>query len=127
MSTEFSEQEGIRRESLNEIIKAGINPYPAELYEINVSSEEILKNFPNDKTLYQDISIAGRLMQRRIMGAASFCELQDSSGKIQLYIKRDDICPTEDKTLYNTIFKKHLDIGDIIGIKGYVFSHKWGK
>ncbi len=127
MSTELSEQEGIRRESLNEIIKAGINPYPADLYEINVNSEEILKNYPNDNTLYKDISIAGRLMQRRIMGAASFCELQDSCGKIQLYIKRDDICPTEDKTLYNTIFKKHLDIGDIIGIKGFVFVTQMGE
>jgi lysyl-tRNA synthetase, class II len=127
MSTELSEQEGIRRESLNEIIKAGINPYPADLYEINTGSEEILKNFPNDNTLYQDISIAGRIMQRRIMGAASFCEIQDSAGRIQLYVKRDDICPSEDKTLYNTIFKKHLDIGDIIGVKGFVFITQMGE
>ena len=127
MSTELSEQEVIRRESLNEIIKLGINPYPAEIFEITANAEDILKKFPTDNSLFQDISFAGRIMQRRIMGAASFCELQDSTGRIQLYIKRDDISPTEDKTLYNTLFKKLLDLGDIIGVKGYVFVTQMGE
>ena len=127
MSTELSEQEQIRRDSLNEIINSGINPYPADLYEINAAAADILKNFPTDNSLYQDVQIAGRIMQRRIMGAASFCEIQDSTGRIQLYIKRDDICPGEDKNLYNNIFKKHLDLGDIIGVKGYVFITQMGE
>ena len=98
-----------------------------ELYEKNVTAEEIHKNFPKDNSLYQDVSIAGRIMSRRIMGAASFTEIQDATGKMQLYFKRDEICPDEDKTLYNTVFKKLLDIGDIIGIKGYVFITKMGE
>jgi lysyl-tRNA synthetase, class II len=127
MSTELSEQEQIRRDSLNEIMNSGLNPYPADLYEINATATEIIKNFPGDNTLYQEVQIAGRIMQRRIMGAASFCEIQDSTGRIQLYIKRDDICPGEDKNLYNNIFKKHLDLGDIIGVKGYVFITQMGE
>ena len=124
---ELTEQEQIRRNSLNELKKLGINPYPAALYEVNAKSNEILEQFPNDNTLYQDISIAGRIMSRRIMGAASFVELQDSYGRIQLYIKRDEICPGEDKTMYNTVFKRLLDIGDIIGVKGYVFVTQMGE
>ena len=124
---ELTEQEQIRRNSLNELKKLGINPYPAELYEVNATSSDILEKFPNDNTLYQDISIAGRIMSRRIMGAASFVELQDAHGRIQLYIKRDEICPEEDKTLYNVVFKRLLDIGDIIGVKGHVFVTQMGE
>ena len=124
---ELSEQEQIRRNSLNELKKLGINPYPAALYEVNAKSNEILEKYPQDNTLFQDISIAGRIMSRRIMGAASFVELQDSYGRIQLYIKRDEICPGEDKTMYNTVFKRLLDIGDIIGVTGYVFVTQMGE
>ena len=124
---ELSEQEQIRRNSLNELRNLGINPYPAALYEVNAKSSEILEKFPSDNTLYQNVSIAGRIMSRRIMGAASFVELQDSYGRIQLYIKRDEICPDDDKTLYNTVFKRLLDIGDIIGVTGYVFVTQMGE
>ena len=124
---ELSEQEQIRRNSLAELKKLGINPYPAALYEVNCKSSEILVQFPKDNTLFQNVSIAGRIMSRRIMGAASFVELQDSFGRIQLYIKRDEICPDEDKTLYNTVFKRLLDIGDIIGVTGYVFVTQMGE
>ena len=127
MRNEFTEQEIIRRTSLDELIKLGINPYPPECFDSNVRSIDIRKNFPGDNTLYQDVSIAGRIMTRRIMGAASFVEIQDSTGRIQLYMKRDDLCPGEDKTLYNTVFKKLLDIGDIIGVTGYVFNTQMGE
>ena len=123
----LSEQEIIRRQSLEELRKLGIEPYPAEKFEVNVTAKEILENFPKDESLYQEISIAGRIMQRRIMGAASFTEIQDSTGRIQLYFKRDEICPGEDKTMYNIVFKRLLDIGDIIGVKGYVFTTKMGE
>ncbi|MDO9512803.1 MAG: lysine--tRNA ligase [Bacteroidales bacterium] len=124
---QLSEQELIRRETLTELKKLGIEPYPAEEYEVNVKTSDIHQHFPEDKTLYQDISIAGRIMGRRIMGAAAFIELQDSVGRIQLYFKRDDICPGEDKTMYNTVFKRFLDIGDIIGVKGFVFITQMGE
>lgn len=124
---ELSEQEQIRRNSLNELKKLGINPYPAALYEVNATSSDILEKFPNDNSLFQEVSIAGRIMSRRIMGAASFVELQDSCGRIQLYVKRDEICPEEDKTLYNTVFKRLLDIGDIIGVTGFVFVTQMGE
>jgi len=124
---ELSEQEIIRRQSLDELKKLGIDPYPADIYEVNVTAEEIHKNFPADNSLYQDVCLAGRIMQRRIMGAASFTEIQDATGRIQLYFKRDEICPGEDKTMYNIVFKRHLDIGDIIGIKGYVFITQMGE
>jgi len=127
MYQELSEQEAIRRESLKELEKLGINAYPAEAFEVNVTTTEILQNFPADQSLYQQVSIAGRIMTRRIMGAASFVDLQDSGGRIQLYIKRDEICPGEDKTLYNTVFKRLLDIGDIIGVTGYVFITQMGE
>ena len=124
---ELSEQEQIRRNSLNELKKLGINPYPAALYEVNVRSNDILEQFTPDCDKFQNISIAGRIMSRRIMGAASFVELQDPHGRIQLYIKRDEICPGEDKTLYNTVFKRLLDIGDIIGVTGFVFVTQMGE
>ena len=124
---ELNDQEIVRRQSLEELQKLGINPYPAESYEITATTKEIHENFPADNTLFQDVSIAGRIMQRRIMGAASFTEIQDATGRIQLYFKRDDICPGEDKSMYNNIFKRLLDIGDIIGVKGYVFTTQMGE
>ncbi len=127
MSMELSEQEQIRRKSLEELYKLGINPYPAELFEVNVSTTEIIGNYPANTHKYQDVCLAGRMMSRRIMGAASFVELQDLNGRIQLYFKRDDICPDEDKTLYNTVFKHLLDIGDIIGVRGFVFVTQMGE
>ena len=127
MSTVLSEQEIVRRKSLKELIDLGIDPYPAARYEVSVTAKEIHENFPKDSSLYQEISFAGRIMSRRIMGAASFVELQDSTGKIQVYVKRDEICEGEDKTMYNTVFKRLLDIGDIIGVKGYVFTTKMGE
>ncbi|WP_423148012.1 lysine--tRNA ligase [Rubrolithibacter danxiaensis] len=127
MSIGLSEQEILRREALQELRKLGIDPYPAEAFDINVNAKDIKENYERDKTNYKNISFAGRIMSRRIMGSASFVELQDSTGRIQAYIKRDDICPGEDKTLYNTVFKKLLDIGDFIGIRGYVFTTQTGE
>jgi lysyl-tRNA synthetase class 2 len=127
MSTNLSEQEIQRRESLQELRNLGINPYPAEAFDVDTYAADIATNYERDKTSYKNISIAGRIMTRRIMGNASFAELQDTTGRIQLYLKRDDICPDEDKTLYNIVFKKLLDIGDFIGVKGYVFTTQTGE
>ncbi len=124
---ELSEQEQIRRNSLAEIIKLGIDPYPAAKYEISAYSTEITENYSEEKNNFQEVSIAGRIMSRRIMGKAAFAEIQDAKGKIQIYFNRDIICPGEDKTLYNTVFKKLLDRGDIIGIKGEAFITKTGE
>jgi lysyl-tRNA synthetase class 2 len=124
---ELTEQEIVRRNSLKELYQLGINPFPPEAFDVNVNTKEIHRNFPNDNSLYQKVSIAGRIMGRRIMGAAAFAEIQDEKGRIQLYFKRDEICPTEDKTMYNTVFKKLLDIGDIIGVEGYVFITQMGE
>jgi lysyl-tRNA synthetase class 2 len=124
---QLSEQEIIRRQAKEELEKLGINPYPAELFEVNVSAQEILENYTRHKSDYRSISIAGRIMSRRIMGSASFAELQDETGRIQIYVRRDDICPGEDKTLYNTVFKKLVDIGDIVGVKGYCFTTQTGE
>ena len=126
MTIELSEQEIIRRKKLEDFIQLGINPYPADLYEVNATSVEILENYPKDNTLFQEVSFAGRIMSQRIMGAVSFYVLQDAVGRIQIYAKRDEICPDEDKTLYNSVFKK-LDIGDIIGVKGFVFVTQMGE
>ena len=125
MSTDCSEQEIVRRESLQKLIDLGIDCYPAELFNINNSSKNILENYKEGETL--DVTIAGRIMTRRIMGKASFVELQDSEGKIQLYLNRDEICPEEDKTMYNQVFKKLLDIGDIIGVSGNIFITQVGE
>ncbi len=125
--SELSEQEILRRNALQELRNLGVEPYPAELFEVNTTAKEIHEKYPDNQDQFQDISIAGRIMQRRIMGAAAFTEIQDATGKIQLYFKRDDICPGEDKTMYNTVFKKLLDIGDIIGVKGFVFITKMGE
>lgn len=122
---ELSEQEVFRRQSLEELRKLGIDPYPAALYEVNSYSTDIKEEFNEDEKRY--VSIAGRIMGRRIMGKASFVELQDSKGRIQIYVTRDDLCPDEDKEFYNTVFKKHLDIGDFIGIRGFVFRTKMGE
>ena len=124
---ELSEQEIIRRGSLEQLRNMGINPYPAEEYPVNAYSEEIRVNF-KDEDEKRNVVIAGRIMSRRIMGKASFVELQDSAGRIQVYVTRDGICPSEDNTdLYNVVFKKLLDIGDFIGIKGFVFRTQMGE
>ena len=123
----LSEQEEQRRKSREEIIDLGIDPYPSETFDINTNSQEIKDDFDEKKKNFQDVSISGRIMSRRVMGSASFAEIQDSKGKIQIYIRRDDICEGDDKTLYNTIFKKKLDLGDIIGITGYVFKTQMGE
>jgi lysyl-tRNA synthetase, class II len=127
MALKLSEQERFRRDALKELLDLGIDPYPAEKFDVNVTAKEILKRFPEDNSLFQDVSIAGRIMGRRIMGSASFAELQDSTERIQLYFNRDEICPGEDKTFYNTVFKRLLDIGDIIGVRGNVFITKMGE
>ncbi|HHT33942.1 MAG TPA: lysine--tRNA ligase, partial [Bacteroidales bacterium] len=123
---ELSEQEIIRRQSLEELRKLGVEPYPAALYEVNAWSADIKESF-RDEAERRQVSIAGRIMGRRIMGKASFVELMDKQGRIQVYITRDDICPGEDKELYNTVFKKLTDIGDFIGITGYIFRTKTGE
>ena len=131
----LSEQEIIRREKLAELAKMGIEAYPAALYPVNTSSVFIKENYkvepsgynPELEKLFAEVCIAGRIMSVRDMGKANFAVLQDGAGKIQFYIKQDDICPAEDKTLYQTVWKKLIDIGDIIGIKGYVFTTKTGE
>ena len=123
----LSEQELERRKDREELYALGINPYPAESFPINVTAEDIHRNYENNKTDYKDISIAGRLMSRRIMGSASFGEIQDSTGRLQFYVRRDDICSGEDSTLYNTVFKKLLGIGDFVGLKGYIFTTQTGE
>ena len=124
---ELSEQEVIRRESLAKLRELGINPYPAALYPVNTSAKEIEAGYDPEKGNFQEVCLGGRIMSRRIMGAASFGELQDASGRIQIYVKRDEICPGEDKTMYNTVWKKLLDIGDIIGVKGFAFITQTGQ
>ncbi len=128
MSTaELSEQEIIRRNSLTDLRNMGIEPYPQAGYEVNTTSHEIREVFDPEKGNFQNVSMAGRIMSRRIMGKASFAELMDEKGRVQLYFNRDEICPGEDKTLYNEVFKKHLDIGDFIGVKGYAFVTQTGE
>ena len=124
---ELSEQEMLRRESLAKLRELGIEPYPAAEYPVNASTAEITAGYDPEKNNFQEVCIAGRVMSRRIMGAASFGELQDESGRIQIYVKRDEICPGEDKTMYNTVWKKLLDIGDIVGIKGFAFITQTGQ
>ncbi len=119
----LSEQEIIRREKLEEIRKLGINPYPAEQFIVNFYATDLDKKYEEGKK----VSLAGRLMSRRIQGSASFAELQDSTGRIQIYFNRDEICKGDDKSQYNEVYKKLLDIGDIIGIKGKLFTTKVGQ
>ena len=123
---DLSEQEIIRRNSLNELRKMGIEPYPAAEYKVNAYTEEMKASF-NDDAEPRQVSIAGRIMGRRIMGKASFMELQDSKGRIQVYINRDELCPDENKDLYNVVFKKLLDIGDFVGVEGFVFRTQTGE
>ncbi|TNE80383.1 MAG: lysine--tRNA ligase [Bacteroidetes bacterium] len=127
MHHELSEQEIQRREKLEKLRALGIDPYPAEAFDVNVNAAEIKANYENNKLDYKNVSIAGRVMSFRIMGKASFAELKDHTGKIQIYVNRDEICPDEDKTLYNDVWKKLLDRGDFIGIKGYVFTTQVGE
>ena len=123
---ELSEQEIVRRNSLNQLRELGIDPYPAAEYVVNAWSDEIKSSF-NDEAEPRQVSVAGRIMSRRIMGKASFMELKDSKGRIQVYISRDDLCPEENKDLYNVVFKKLLDIGDFVGIEGFVFRTQTGE
>lgn len=124
---ELSEQEQIRRNSLSEMLQLGINPFPAEEYPVSHFSKEIKDQFNPEINNLQQVCLAGRIMSRRIMGNASFMEIKDKQGRIQVYLRRDDIAPGEDKALYNTVFKKLLDIGDIIGVKGFVFQTQTGE
>lgn len=123
---DLSEQEIIRRNSLNELRNMGIEPYPAAEYKVNAYTDEMKSSFSDDAEPRQ-VSIAGRIMGRRIMGKASFMELQDSKGRIQVYINRDELCPDENKDLYNVVFKKLLDIGDFVGVEGFVFRTQTGE
>tara|TARA_B100000965_G_scaffold402181_1_gene427553 strand:+ start:416 stop:1933 length:1518 start_codon:yes stop_codon:yes gene_type:complete len=125
MKRELSEQEIIRRDSLKKLKELGLNPYPAAKFEVSITSNQIQEKYKQDSNL--EVVMAGRLMSRRIMGKASFGEIQDSKGRVQIYLNRDEICTGEDKTIYNTVFKKLLDIGDFIGIKGNVFTTKVGE
>ena len=127
MTQDLNEQELGRRASLARLRELGIEPYPAAMYPVNASSKSIREEYSAEKGNLQDVCIAGRIMSRRIMGAASFFELQDAEGRIQIYVNRDELCPGEDKTMYNTVFKKLLDIGDIVGIKGFAFVTQTGQ
>jgi lysyl-tRNA synthetase class 2 len=120
---ELSEQEILRRESLQKLRDLGIDPYPAALYPVDAFAADIKQNFEDGK----QVCLAGRMLSQRIMGKASFAEIQDASGRIQVYFNRDELCPGEDKTLYNEVFKKLLDLGDFIGIKGHVFKTQVGE
>ncbi|MDP2335754.1 MAG: lysine--tRNA ligase [Bacteroidota bacterium] len=125
--SDLSEQELVRRNSLQKMIELGIDPYPAAQFPVNVLTSEILGKYNPELKNYQEVVLAGRIMSRRIMGKASFAEIQDASGRIQLYLNRDEICPEEDKTMYNEVFKKLLDIGDVVGVKGFAFITQVGE
>lgn len=127
MNLDLSEQEQFRRQSLHELRNMGIEPYPAAMYQTNAFSEDIKENFSDDETAKRQVQIAGRIMSRRIMGKASFMELQDSKGRVQVYVSRDDINTNEQPEMYNKVFKKLLDIGDFVGIKGFVFRTQMGE
>ena len=127
MIEHLSEQEQLRRKSLAALREAGINPYPAERFDVSASAADVVAGFDAEPEKFQAVTIAGRMMSRRIMGSASFFELQDHTGRIQVYIRRDDICPEGDPTLYNTVFKKLLDIGDFIGVEGFAFRTNTGE
>ncbi|MSP57724.1 MAG: lysine--tRNA ligase [Flavobacteriaceae bacterium] len=129
MENSLNEQQILRRQSLEEIKAMGIDPYPAALYPVNCMAGDIRSDYTNtsEDKRWKDVVLAGRLMTRRIMGKAAFANLQDASGRIQIYVNRDEICPEENKELYNTVFKKLLDIGDIIGVKGHVFITQTGE
>ena len=125
----LSEQEIIRREKLKELAQLGIEAYPAALYPVNSSAGQIREHYKGEenKSDFADICIAGRIMSIRDMGKACFAQIQDGTGKMQIYVRQEDLCPGEDKTLYQTVWKKLMDIGDIIGVKGFVFTTKTGE
>ncbi len=127
MIEQLSEQEQLRRQSLAALRELGIDPYPAQKFDVTATATDIAEHFDAEPERYADVAIAGRIMSRRIMGSASFFELQDHTGRIQVYIRRDDVCPEGDPTLYNTVFKKLLDIGDFIGVEGFVFRTNTGE
>src|SRR5690606_1581470 len=127
MSIRLSEQEQQRRRNLKALIDLGIDDFPAQEYPVNTTAKDIHDRLDGEKDHFQNVCSAGRIMSRRATGSASFLELQDATGRIQAYVKRDDLCPGEDKTLYNTVFKKLLDIGDIVGITGFVFTTQTGE
>ncbi|MBO72314.1 MAG: lysine--tRNA ligase [Flavobacteriales bacterium] len=127
MAQNLSEQELQRREKLDRLRALGVEPYPAAEFKVDCSAEDILKNYESNKTLYKAVSFAGRIMRRRMQGKAAFVEMQDVSARIQVYFNRDEICPGDDKTMYNEVFKKLIDTGDIIGVKGYVFTTQVGE
>ena len=127
MAQSLSEQEIQRREKLDRLRQLGVDPYPAAEFKVDCSAEDILTNYESNKTLYKTVSFAGRVMRRRLQGKAAFVEMQDESAKIQVYFNRDEICPGDDKTLYNEVFKKLIDTGDILGVKGYVFTTQVGE
>ena len=124
---ELSEQEIVRRRSMEALRERGIDPFPAAEYEVTGHTVEIKENFNDDLQPPREVRVAGRIMSRRIMGKASFMELQDADGRIQVYVSRDDICPGDDKEFYNVVFKKLLDIGDFIGVEGFVFRTQMGE
>jgi lysyl-tRNA synthetase class 2 len=124
---ELNEQQLVRRQKMNQLKEMGIDPFPPELYPVNAYAAQIKEGFPSHPDNFKHVVLAGRLMSQRIMGKAAFANLQDSTGRIQIYVNRDEICPGEDKTLYNEVFKKLLDIGDIIGIEGHVFTTQTGE
>ena len=127
-TSHLSEQEQLRREKLAELIMMGIEPYPAPLFPVNSNSVTIKENYKEEtKEQFKDVCLAGRIMSVRDMGKANFAVLQDAHGRIQLYIRREDICPGEDKSMYDIVWKKLTDLGDIIGIKGYAFKTKTGE
>jgi len=123
---QLSEQELVRRQSLEELVKLGFDPYPPERFETTATAAQIQAHYPHQNE-FKQVALAGRIMSRRVMGNASFAELQDESGRVQVYFRRDDLCPGEDKTLYNSVFKKLLDIGDFIGVTGHVFTTQTGE
>src|SRR5688572_367459 len=125
----LSDQEIIRRDKLKQLQEMGIEPYPAALYPVNITTAYIRENYKEEVNAddFKNVSIAGRIMGIRDMGKASFAVLQDGTGKIQIYVRRDDICPGEDKTLYDKVWKHLLDLGDIVGVKGFVFTTKTGE
>ncbi len=127
MELSLNEQQLLRRQSLEQLRAMGIDPYPAALYPVNTTAAEIKNEFESNPDKFKQVVVAGRMMARRIMGKAAFAVLQDSSSKIQVYVNRDEICPGEDKEMYNTVFKKLLDIGDFIGVEGYVFTTQTGE
>src|SRR5687767_13192172 len=127
-TSHLSEQEMIRREKLGDLLGLGVDPYPAATFPVNAYADYIKKSFTEEnKDEFADVFLAGRIMSIRDMGKANFAVIQDSTDRIQLYIRRDDICPGEDKTLYDIVWKKCMDIGDIIGVKGFVFKTKMGE